>query len=26
MDHFNKYNTTKALAEHIIRELSLLNK
>jgi hypothetical protein len=26
MDHMLKYNTTKALAEHIMKELSLLNK
>jgi hypothetical protein len=26
MDHLLKYNTTKALAEHVMKELSLLNK
>ena len=26
MDHMLKYNTTKALAEHVMKELSLLNK
>ena len=26
LDHLKKYNTTKALAEHIVKELSLLNK
>jgi len=26
MDHMLKYNTTKALAEHVMKELSLINK
>ena len=26
MDHMKKYNTTKALAEHVMKELSLINK